>query len=71
MPFTPRLAENGKAEIKWVPTIDELEETAVPEGFILYTRKDDGGFDNGKIIKDFKKSEGIYTTTVSIKPGLF
>ena len=59
----------GKAEIKWIPTTDEIEETAVPEGFILYTRKDDGGFDNGRIIKDIKKSEGIYSTTVSIKPG--
>ena len=39
----------GKDSIKlsWRPTNDKLEPTAKATHYILYTKKDDGGFDNG------------------------
>lgn len=43
-------AGDSKAEISWKATIDDIEPTAVPTGYILYTRIDDGAFDCGKVI---------------------
>lgn len=60
---------NDKAVISWTPAEDELEPTADAEGFILYTRIDDGGFDTGTTIRDFSRSGDRYTTEISIKPG--
>lgn len=34
--------------LSWTPAIDSLEKSAVPSGYIVYTRKDDGGFDEGR-----------------------
>ncbi|MCK9626593.1 MAG: xanthan lyase [Bacteroidales bacterium] len=36
--------------LSWRPTTDPLEASAVAEKFILYTRINDGGFDNGVVI---------------------
>lgn len=59
----------GKAEITWKATTDEIEPTAIAKGFILETRTDDGGFDNGKILTDITRHGDTYTTKVSIRPG--
>ena len=37
----------GEALLQWQPVADPLEPTAVPEGYIVYTRREGGGFDNG------------------------
>lgn len=60
---------NETAVLSWSPTEDELEPTADAEGFILYTRIDDGGFDTGKTIKNLGRSGERYSTEISIKPG--
>ena len=60
--------QKGNAVVSWVPVSDELEPTAVPEGYILYTCIDDGGFDNGKVIKPSAKA-GRLSTEVAIEPG--
>lgn len=39
---------DSEAQIKWSVTPDSLESTALPKGYILYTRVDDGPFDKGK-----------------------
>ena len=42
---------NGEvAHLSWSPTLDELEPTATPDYYILYTRVDGGGFDCGRRI---------------------
>ena len=61
-------ADAGKATLTWTPATDETEPTAVPEGYILYTRIDDGGFDNGKVVSAGKAGNS-FRTEVSIKPG--
>ena len=58
-----------KAEIRWIPENDETEPTAKPEGFILYTRIDDGGFDNGTVIRDYTRNGDTFSTKAAIKPG--
>lgn len=38
------------ANLTWEATIDSLEPTASPTRYIVYTRIDDGDFDNGKVV---------------------
>ena len=42
---------NGRIKLGWSETEDELEPTAKPTGYILYTAIDSAGFDNGRMIK--------------------
>ena len=44
--FEARL-DGQQATLSWKPTEDEKEPTATPGGYILYTRVDDGVFDQG------------------------
>ena len=62
-------ANGDKAEISWKATYDELEPTAAPQGYILYTRVDDGGFDKGIIISDIRKSGEKISTEITIEAG--
>ena len=42
----------GRACLRWSPTPDPLEPTALTKGYTLYTRIDDGGFDTGRSLAD-------------------
>ena len=52
--FSVQLKPNGEAELNWKPQIDSTELTAVADKYILYTRQNDGGFGNGKLIETNK-----------------
>ncbi|MBL7979534.1 MAG: N-acetylmuramoyl-L-alanine amidase [Bacteroidetes Order II. Incertae sedis bacterium] len=39
--------EGGDAVLSWQPVADPLEKTANPERYVVYMRKNDGGWDNG------------------------
>ena len=56
LPVTHMRAEfesNGDSlRISWRPQDDPLEPSAVPDSYILYTRVEDGGFDNGHLLTD-------------------
>ena len=43
--------ETNKVRIGWKAVQDTLEESASPTAYILYSRKDSGGFDNGTLVK--------------------
>jgi len=43
---------NGLAKLEWKDTQDTLEPTAIPNKYIVYTRVDNSGFDNGTIVND-------------------
>lgn len=60
--------KSGRAVVSWKGVSDPVEPTAEPSGYILYTRIDDGGFDNGTVVKPVRKS-GRLSTEVSVKPG--
>ena len=47
-----------KAVLSWKPVSDPLEPTAEAKGYVLYTRIDDGAFDQGKVIKGADKTSG-------------
>ncbi len=43
--------QNKKLVLNWERTEDKQESTAVPDGYIVYTKINDGGFDNGIFVK--------------------
>ncbi len=53
---------SGETEVKlnWKPTKDESEPTATPTRYIVYTRVNNGGFDNGVLV-----SNNNYTTIIN------
>ena len=57
------------AVISWKAVEDSLEPTAVPKGYILYTRTDDGAFDNGEVVKPSEAPDGTLSIRKGIKPG--
>ena len=59
--FTP----DGGVLLRWRPTLDQIEPTAAPDLYIVYTRINDGGFDNG-ILADRPSAvmHGIATGTI-------
>ena len=48
--FAAEFTDDGRVRLSWQPTVDPLEATAVPTGYVVYTRRDDGGFDNGRLV---------------------
>lgn len=60
--FSTQFLSDSTVELSWKETLDKLEPTAKPDSYILYTRMDDGAFDNGISVKGTK-------TILQIKPG--
>lgn len=48
--FAINFAGGNKVRLSWRATIDTQEPSAIPDGYILYTRTDDMGWDNGQRI---------------------
>ena len=48
--FNCRFIEKNKLELHWVAVTDSLEPTAIAEQYVLYTRIDEGDFDNGVVV---------------------
>jgi len=51
--------DNGIAKLVWKETQDTLEPTAIPTKYVVYTRVDNGGFDNGRVV-----NEKIFSTEI-------
>ena len=60
--FSSRFSENNKVELHWTAVIDSLEPTARADQYVLYTRIDDGDFDNGVVVNSNR-------IIISIQPG--
>ena len=54
--------DGNEVHLSWEATVDKLEPTAVPSGYRLYTRIDDGAFDDGVPVIGCE-------TSVKIEPG--
>lgn len=52
--FSAIMNKSGEVELSWKAQIDKNEPTATAEKYILYTRINDKGFDNGKIVESNK-----------------
>ena len=62
-------AIQNKAILSWNKVLDPIEPTANPEGYILYTKVDNGGYDDGKVITDITKNGDIISSSIDIEPG--
>ena len=60
--FSALLDEGGKVSLSWTARKDVKEPTAEPDGYMVYTRIDDGAFDAGRLTRDCKLE-------VEISPG--
>ena len=60
--FAARFENSGRVRLDWEPTPDPKEPTADPDGYIVYTRIDDGAFDAGVETKE-------PVLTLDIEPG--
>lgn len=49
--FSTEFDKNGNVILNWQPQTDPLELTANPTKYIVYTRINDGGFDNGVLVE--------------------
>ncbi|MDR1347572.1 MAG: xanthan lyase [Prevotellaceae bacterium] len=50
--FSAEFVSGNEVELKWKPVEDRYEPTAKPKRYMVYTRIDDGAFDNGLITGD-------------------
>ena len=50
--FALRLIGDNKVRLTWRPTVDSLEATAVADKYVVYTRRDGEGWDNGCLVAD-------------------
>lgn len=48
--FNTRFVSDNEVKLSWHPTPDPLETSAKPDSYIVYTRMDNGGFDNGILV---------------------
>lgn len=48
--FNTRFISDSEVKLTWKPVNDPLEPSAKPDTYIVYTRMDNGGFDNGILV---------------------
>jgi hypothetical protein len=48
--FSATLTEAGTVKLSWQPVADPLEPTAKPTQYVIYTRIEDNGFNNGVVV---------------------
>ena len=48
--FAAEFTADDRVRLSWQPTVDPLEASAVPTGYVVYMRLDDGSFDNGRLV---------------------
>ena len=48
--FQTQLFDTASIRLLWKPVLDPLESTAVPQGYIVYTRKGNNAFNNGLLV---------------------
>ena len=66
--FSARLTGDREVTLRWKATADPKEPTAVPDGFILYTRLGDGAFDTGVRLTDVRQEGDTYSVVLGIDP---
>ncbi|MCK4988852.1 MAG: fibronectin type III domain-containing protein, partial [Bacteroidales bacterium] len=73
--FTTGIGQDGTITLEWMPVSDPLEATAEAESFVVYTRINGGGFDNGTpvstptFVLDNVQSDTIYSFKVTAVNG--
>ncbi|WP_165026582.1 xanthan lyase [Dysgonomonas sp. ZJ279] len=57
--FSAEFTGETNVELKWTPVEDVSEPTAKPDRYIVYTRIDNGDFDNGQVVNSAKTTLNI------------
>lgn len=58
--FQVMLSDAGAAELRWQPVNDPLEHSAKADKYIVYTREEGRGFDNGRLVEEpFYSTDGL------------
>ena len=50
--FSAIFLNSGEVHLRWKPKLDSLETSAKPDGYIVYTRIENNGFDNGILVEN-------------------
>ena len=61
--------KDGNAILSWENEKDPDEPTAVPTGYILYTRENDGAFDNGVRLEEVSQEGDRCSVSIPIRKG--
>ncbi len=48
--FSCNFTARNRVKLSWEAVIDSLESTAIPNSYMVYTRVNEGGFDNGQLV---------------------
>lgn len=73
--FQAAINQEGSIELQWKPVSDPLESTAEAESYMVYTRINGSGFDNGipvtttRFVMDNVQSDSIYSFKVTAVNG--
>ncbi|GAA4833007.1 fibronectin type III domain-containing protein [Algivirga pacifica] len=50
--LSAEFVEEGNVKLSWKPTIDPLEPTALPNRYVVYTKKEGEGYDVGRVVTE-------------------
>lgn len=67
--FSAVFSADNKVMLSWKPTEDKLEATAAPDGYIVYTRIDDGGWHEAIMLNKPYSIDGKVSADISIEAG--
>lgn len=62
--FAGELDQHGNAVLRWKPRVDPLEPNTIPNRYLVYTRLDSRGFDNGVLV------DTTVAVIKNLKPGV-
>ena len=50
--FALQIVDDNKLRLSWRPTVDSIESTAIAEKYVIYSRCNGNGWDNGRLVDD-------------------
>lgn len=67
--FSAMLTDSLAVDLSWLPRTDDIEPTAVPSQYKVYTRTDDGAFDSGQVVETMTDSSGRVHAVLPMAEG--
>lgn len=67
--FSAMLTDSLAVDLSWLPRTDDIEPTAVPSRYKVYTRTDDGAFDSGQVVETMTDSSGRVHAVLPVTEG--
>ena len=67
--FSAMLTDSLAVDLSWLPRTDDIEPTATPSRYKVYTRTDDGAFDSGQVVETMTDSSGRVHAVLPMAEG--